>query len=283
MDSGTRTAQRTKPNKRLETDAQKYARSSPRAFGRRNWHTDMKPPKPIVLLFLFALFAGCNEPPLYEKHAREFLRTQGISNDIIEKLTARQPLEPDVAEQLLRYENVGVLHLLAANPGTPQAIIDRLARHKNFEVRTGVASNPNVSLDLLLSLRTPGKYTTVNAVIARNPRLPQAIIWEMHKNGEAGYLYFGMNPNCPADLMREIGAKGDWLARGWLAQNPNLPEDVVQKLARDKREDVRMRLTFNPNLPEDVLQTLARDSSKLVRDHAERHSKHNRKNTEPSR
>ncbi len=230
----------------------------------------MKLSKPIVLLFLLAFLAGCNEPPRYTENAREFLRTQGISNDVIEKLATRQPLEPDVAELLSRYENIGVLHLLGENPSTPQAILDRLARHRNFEVRTGVAGNPNLSLDLLLALRTPGKYTTVNTVVARNPRLPRAVIWEMHKNGEAGYLYFGMNQNCPPELMREIAAKGDWLARGYLAQNPNLPEDVIQKLAQDKSEDVRMRLTFNPNLPAGVACSLVQDQAELVRNHIER-------------
>ena len=225
---------------------------------------------PIILLLLLALLAGCNEPPQYAEHAREFLRAQGISSDIIEKLTTRQPLEPAEAEQLSRYENVGVLHLLGENPGTPQAIIDRLARHENFEVRTGVASNPNLPLDLLLSLRTPGKYTTVNAVVARNPRLPQAVIWEMHKNGEAGYLYFAMNPSCPRELMREIAAKGDSLARGYLAENPNIPDDILQGLAQDKDEDVRMRVTFNRNLPAGVACLLVQDQSELVRSHIER-------------
>lgn len=228
-------------------------------------------PKPIALLFLTALLAGCspNEPPLYGTRAREFLRTQGISNDVIEKLATRRPLESSVAEQLARYENVAVLHLLGGNPGTPQAIIDRLARHENFEVRTGVADNPNVSLDLLLALRTPGKYTTVNTVVARNSRLPQSIIWEMRRNGEASDLSFAMNTGSPPELMREIAEKGDTLAKGYLAQNPNIPEDVVQKLAHDKNEDTRMRLTFNPALPAQMLCWLHQDKSQLVREHVE--------------
>ena len=243
----------------------------------------MKPPRSSVLLLLLPLFAGCNEPPLYETHTHEFLQAQGVSSDLIEKLTTRQPLTSDEAEEISRYEHIGVLHLLGENSGTPQAIIDRLARHSNFEVRTGVAANPSVPLALLLSLRTPGAYTTVNAAIARNPRLPQAIIREMHKNGEANSLDFGMNPNCPPELMREIAANWDSFTRGELAQNQNIPEDVIHTLAQDKSEDVRMRLTFNPNLPEDVVEMLARDHSQLVRDHAKRNPRYNRKTTEPSR
>lgn len=155
-------------------------------------------------------------------------------------------MEPDVAEHLSYYENVGVLHLVGANPGTPPSVIERLAKHANFEVRTGVAGNPNAPLDLLLSMRTVGKYTTVNGVIAGNPRLPQAIMWEMLRNGEAEPYSFASNPNCPPELMRTIAAEGDYVARITLASNPNIPEDVAQKLSQDKTESVRNILASNP-------------------------------------
>jgi hypothetical protein len=210
---------------------------------------DMKPPRLSVLLLLLATLSGgfsCNEPPLYERRAREFLQKQGTPSDIIDKLTKREPLEPAVAEQLSRYGNVAVLHLIGENPGTPLTIIDTLSRHNNFEVRSGVAINPNASLDLLLHLRTPGKYTTVNGMLARNPRLPQTVLWEMHRNGEASLMSLGLNPNCPPELMREIAAKGDEIDRAWLATNPNLPEDVAQRLAQDKSQLVRNYFEMNP-------------------------------------
>lgn len=235
--------------------------------------TSVRLPSPVLVVLLFLLMTGCNEPPLYRKHASEFLREQGVPGDVIDKLTTMQPLEPEMAERLSWYERESVLHLVGANPGTPISVIERLARHPSFEVRTGVASHANIPLELLLEMRTVGEYTTVNSVIASHPRLPHAVIWEMLENGEAGYDSFARNPNCPTELMRQMVAKSDWRTtgdpKGELAQNPNAPEDVLRALAADKSEFVRMRLTFNSSLPDDLVCRLHIDASKLVREHVE--------------
>lgn len=209
----------------------------------------MKSIKPnLLLIFVFLLAgAGCNAPPLYEKHAREFLQQQGVSAEIISRLTQRKRLAPAEVQQLAQYENVAVLHLLGANAGTPPAIISRLAGHRNFEVRTGIAVNPNTPLELLLSLREPGKYTTLNDMLARNPQLSPALLQEMYKNGETGFVSLGLNPNCPPEIMREIARKGNEIDRAWLARNPNLPPDLVQQLAQDESKLVRDYLHSSPN------------------------------------
>lgn len=190
--------------------------------------------------------AACNTPPLYQQRARAFLQREGVAGDVIRRLTTRQPLEPDVAARLAQYDNVAVLHLVGANPGTPTEIVAQLARHENFEVRTGVAVNSNAPLDVLLSLRTPGEYTTVNHALARNPRLPQELLMEMYRNREAGIGSFGMNPNCPPELMRRIAAEGDEVERAWLATNPSLPEDLARQLAEDDSPVVRDHFDINP-------------------------------------
>ncbi len=191
-------------------------------------------------------FGACNTPPLYQSKARAFLQRQGIPSETVEKLTLRQPLDPATAERLSRYDNVAVLHLVGANPGTPVALIERLAKHENFEVRTGVAVNPAAPLDVLLSLRTSGAYTTVNHALARNPRLPHTVLMEMYRDGEAGAGSFAMNPNCPPELMRRIAAAGDEIERAWLATNPNLPEDLARRLAEDESRLVRDHFSTNP-------------------------------------
>ncbi|MCW8964571.1 MAG: hypothetical protein OQL16_12305 [Gammaproteobacteria bacterium] len=199
----------------------------------------------FVVLILGLTIIGCNAPPLYNKNAREFLQEQGFEKDVISKLTTRQPLDAGIAEQLSQYENINVLHLLGANPGTPPYIIDRLAKHEHFEVRTGVATNPNAPLELLLSFRSKGEYTSVNNALARNPRLSPSTIWEMYENGEAGHVSFGLNPNCPPKLMRIIANEGNETARAWLATNRNLTGDVMQKLAQDESKLVRNYLARN--------------------------------------
>lgn len=211
----------------------------------------MKRIKPNLLILTLVVLLGsfgCNAPPLYEKHAREFLQQQGVSAEIISKLTQRKRLELAEAQQLAQYDNIAVLHLLGENAGTPPAIISQLAGHKNFEVRTGIAVNPNTPIELLLSLREPGKYTTLNDTLARNPQLSTAVLRDMYKNGETGYVSLSLNPNCPPDIMREIARKGNEIDRAWLAKNPNLPPDLVKQLAQDESKLVRDYLQSNPNV-----------------------------------
>jgi hypothetical protein len=201
-----------------------------------------------LLPLLVGIWFGCsaNEPPSYERQAREFLWKKGVPNDLVDKLTKGKPLQPAEAEQLAQYENTAVLHLLGGNPGTPQPIVAKLSRHTDFEVRSGVAVNPNASTELLLTLRTVGKYTTVNSMLARNPRIPQNVLWEMHRKREAHMADLAMNPNCPQELMRTIAAKGNDIDRAWLATNPNLPADLAKTLANDSSPMVRGHFESNP-------------------------------------
>jgi hypothetical protein len=202
----------------------------------------------VVFLLVLGIGAGCspNEPAQYPQQARQFLWKQGVSDKVIDKLTKGVPLESSEVEQLSKHENIAVLHLLAANPGTPLGIVGRLCRHDDSEVRSGVAANPNAPTEILLNLRSAGKYTTVNTMLARNPRIPQAMLREMHQNREALLSSFAMNPNCPPDVMKKIATKGDEVDRAWLAANPNLPPDLAQQLAQDKSPMVRVWFGNNP-------------------------------------
>lgn len=128
----------------------------------------MKHIKPTLLILVFtSLLAsiGCNAPPLYEKNAREFLQQQGVSAEIISRLTQRKRLVPAEVEQLAQYENIAVLHLLGANAGTPQAIINqkgqsRLKRQLNVR---SIESDPFGHAVFIASLGglIPVSYLTV--------------------------------------------------------------------------------------------------------------------------
>lgn len=207
----------------------------------------------LTALLLVALSA-CDDPSLYEMNAREFLETKGVDIEIIERLTMRMPLDGALLGTLARYGNISVLHLVGENPGTPGQLLAQLAGHDSLEVRTGVAVNPNTPLDALLKLRMPGRYTTQNNALARNPALPPSVLLEMYRSGEAGAISLGMNPNSPPELLRSIASGGTELDRSWLATNPGLPEDVARLLADDPSRMVREHLQNNP-----VYGRLARD------------------------
>jgi len=203
----------------------------------------------VVLVILLLLLTACDDAALYNMHARDFLVEQGVSDEVIERLIMQAALEPEVIEILSEYENSSVLHLVAANPGASLQVLEKLARHEDIEVRLGVAENPNTPLELLLGLRTPGRYTALNTALARNPALPPEILQDMYRQRESLLSSFAMNPHTPPDVLRAIAHDGEDLDRVWLAGNPNLPEDVAQQLAQDASKVVRARLK-NRNLPD---------------------------------
>ena len=207
-------------------------------------------------LVLLPLLMACNAPPMYNTRAQEYLQEQGVSNDLILRLGDRKPLTESEAVMLEEFGNkwvhllpgnpvTAVLHLLASNPSISVSMIVRLAVSRDEEVRWGVAYNRSAPVEILLRLRTPGKYSTMNEYLARNPSIPTEILLQMYRNKEASWVEFAMNPNCPVDLMREIAEQGTDMDRTWLAANPNLPPDLIARLARDPFRGVQHFLAQN--------------------------------------
>ena len=202
----------------------------------------------IVIVSVALLVPGCNAPPMYESNAREFLRAQGVEAELVEKLSNYTALTPDEVLRLQVYENVAVKHLLGSNLGTDPELLTALAKHPDLEVRTGVASNPKAPMTVLLSLRSPGRYTTVNAVLSGNPMLPQTLLREMYSNGETTSVSLASNPNLPEDMMRAIDKAGGYLEIPTLARNPALPRDLLDKYLADQSEMVRGSAQSNPQI-----------------------------------
>lgn len=199
-----------------------------------------------MLIFILAtILQACNAPPLYEKYAEEYLGQRGIPKPVITRLVERAQLSGEEAAMLSRFDSRAVKHLLASNPSIPESLILTLAKHPDEEVRWGVAYNPSSPVATLLSLRTPGQYSTMNEYLARNPRLPLDVLIAMYRGKEANKVGFAMNPNCPPELMREIAESGTDLDRTWLAANPSLPPDLIARLARDSSENVQRFLAQN--------------------------------------
>lgn len=214
-------------------------------------------PHKSSIVAITLILTACNTPPMYETRARAYLEKQGVAPELILRLEERKPL---TAREAASLEHLGdslvlhrlpgnpitaLLHLLASNPSIPASMIARLAANRDEEVRWGVAYNSSTRVEILLPLRTPGKYSTMNEYLARNPRMPTEVLLEMYRNKEANRVGFAMNPNCPVDLMREIAEQGTDLDRTWLAANPGLPPDLIALLARDPSENVQRFLAQN--------------------------------------
>jgi hypothetical protein len=220
-----------------------------------------------IALLLALFLCSCNSPPHYALRAEAYLKMKNVSQSVITRLTQRQALTKNEVEMLVQFDYIPVLHLVGANPGTPVAILEQLAKHHHFEVRTGIAANQHAPLDLLLPLRTMGEYTTVNRALASNSRIPQIVLWEMYRNHEAGLTSFASNENCPQELMREIASKGNWLDRQCLARNPSLPPDLFERLKDDPNKLVRANLAMNPSLPPPLFEKMKNDPEKMVQNY----------------
>lgn len=116
----------------------------------------------LLILFISAGLSACNSPPLYEKHAREYLLAKGEKPELVQQLERLQAIDAQTLNRLAIHNNVAVLHLVASNPGASVKLLKTLAGHLSQAVRNGVARNPKAPVDLLLSLRTKGRYTTTN-------------------------------------------------------------------------------------------------------------------------
>jgi hypothetical protein len=193
------------------------------------------------------LLAGCvlNTPPLYESRAAAFLKRQGVAEAVIEGLTHRQPLTPAEVRTVLQYKDTAALFLLASNDGTPAHIVEKLASSDDVEVRWGAAMNPKLSVDTMTKLRTPGKYSTINGYLARNPALPLDVLRAMYKSNEAGKADIAMNPSCPPDLVDAILADQPEDVRLWLSFNRGLGPAAWTRLEADPSPSVVKMLQSN--------------------------------------
>lgn len=199
-----------------------------------------------VVLLLGACDFTVNTPPMYESRAREFLTERNVSASTILKLEERSPLEASEVVLLARFDDVPTLFLLGCNPSTSPEILRRLVQHPVEDVRWGASTNPNTPMELVLQLRTRGKYSTANGYVARNPALPESVIREMFNTKEAAWVDIAMNPSCPVDLMQEIIEKGTDFDRTWLAWNRNLPPAIMASLEKEASEGVARMLSGNP-------------------------------------
>lgn len=200
-----------------------------------------------LLVGLLLACVPANSPPLFHTRAKAFLASRGVAPELADKLVNEQPLAPDEALQLVAFDDPATLHLVAANAGTPAEWVARLAEHRSEEVRWGAATNAKLTPDAQSRLRTPGRYSTMNSYLARNPALPAELIRTMYRTNEASAASIAMNPSCPPDVVDDILANQPEDVRIWLAWNRGLSADVFDRLERDPSDGVARMLRANPS------------------------------------
>lgn len=105
-------------------------------------------------------------------------------------------------------EDAHVRYVMAGNPHTAPAILDRLAAEKNHLIRCRVAENPHTSIITLITLSKDPDWH-VRLCVADNPKTPQSVLEDLMRD--------------PSDDVRLN-----------MAGNPRLPANVLQVLTEDE-------------------------------------------------
>jgi hypothetical protein len=108
-----------------------------------------------------------------------------------------------------------VRRVVAGNPNTPGAVLNRLSADTSPSIRRAVAINPKTAPELL-------------------KRLACDQIGEVR-------LAVTENPNAPLDILIALSADHDVDVRYGIAENPHLPENLLFKLTLDENPYVRCR------------------------------------------
>ena len=118
------------------------------------------------------------------------------------------------ADGTAKYEGAGsgedahVRYVMAGNPHTSAAILERLSAESATNIRARVAENPNTPINVLRTLAKDSS-ADVRLGVAENPSTPPAVLEELAKD--------------PDDDVR-LG----------LAGNPRIPVHILQKLSADE-------------------------------------------------
>lgn len=134
---------------------------------------------------------------------------------------------------------------------------------ETFELRSVVASNPKISMNLLLKLLADDEFD-VRVAAVKNPLIPQDLLYQLSEDGDLVNAV-AQNPKCPTPLLEKLSKAKDEELRCNIAANPNCPVTLLKKWAKLKDEGIRGSVAINPSTPVEILELLASDEEASVR------------------
>ncbi len=134
---------------------------------------------------------------------------------------------------------------------------------ETFELRSVVASNPKISMNLLLKLLADDEFD-VRVAAVKNPLIPQDLLYQLSEDGDLVNAV-AQNPKCPTQLLEKLSKARDEELRCNIAANPNCPVTLLKKWAKLKDESIRGSVAINPSTPVEILELLASDEEASVR------------------
>ncbi|MFK0046111.1 hypothetical protein ACIQU4_18765 [Streptomyces sp. NPDC090741] len=217
-------------------------------------------------------------------------RLSGLTGAAQEIAWSNPQVDSEVADTMLRLGDRDVDAALAMNEHLPQAVLRRLARHPDPEVRSGVPRN-GLAADLSELLAADGD-ARVRAAVARHEApasirdlpvadpdpgvraalatqvavLPPRTVRLLLADEDPSVRAAACRPRCPAppqDLHERLPA--DPATRALTVAHVGLSAALAVELAGDPDSEVRAVLVGHPGLPEESRDLLEADRDGLVR------------------
>lgn len=187
----------------------------------------------FVLVTFTVLTCSCTQGVWGDPNPRglgsEYLKSTGVQDETIDRITNRKEMSRDEFEKYSRSDDVNVRHLIASNTHIPSDLLGKLVKDKHFFVREGAAYNTSIDKDMIDMLKND-RNLSVLSLFVTNPSVPEDDIIRIYNTNKKYYLsWCAMNPKCPKAIKVDILNSDNERARKWLriaedrATNENNP------------------------------------------------------------
>lgn len=185
-------------------------------------------------------------------------------------IAALPGLPAAVVEKLAANPQRAVQEALSANPTTPPERLRALAEHTDKRIRALVAANPNTPRNSLADLAAAQE--SVALAVARNANADSATLRSLltGRHGAAVALEVAANTNAPETLVHHLSGHTDPLVRAAAFQNPQIGSSITDVFS-DTAAVAWVCAACNPTVGPDVLDRLATSDSEPVQRSVARH------------
>ena len=155
-----------------------------------------------------------------------------------------------------------------------------LENNNDKELQTTALANPNVPVDVLVSMISKPKLPDqVRTILLKNPSLPPAALKaefmrilkkdDITSDDQRAFFFIGNHPNTPVDLLKTLARMSPSSKMG-VANNKNAPDEVLQMIidgraAEGTKEDARRNLDARAKARAKMNETMTRVIRRLLR------------------
>lgn len=192
----------------------------------------------------------------------EVARNPSLPLDLMYKLSEDEILVSGVAqntrcpsallEKLSKIKDDEVRGNVAANPNCPVPLLKKWAKLKDENIRGSVAINPSTPVEIL-ELLASDEEVSVRVGVACNPECPNTLILRLSEDTESDVRrYVAASEKCPVEVLARLENDPDLDVISQVASNCQTPQTILARLAVHDEGKVRVAVAQNPATPPDL-------------------------------